>query len=193
MKRLLFFLLVSISFQAPLLSRGCISFLESQGLYKNKKVDSYYKAKYAVRDLHPEEQGASLFPEWETFRYKKYPSSWIDCDLSKINKPWRIPFTDVKDTYCNGKLFFSGDPVWNYGDNAVYDKNGEKWSAFRGGGINYNPHYKSVSECYFDSERKSYYEVVEQEFDIFIPKANKKLWIKFTSYNYYKKGVKPSF
>ena len=192
MKRFFFFLLASISFQAPILSRGCLSYLESEGFYKNKYVGSYYEAKYAFRGLHPEEQGATNWPEWEAYRFKKYPGSWINCDLSKHNDGGNKPF-DNGYTYCNGKLFLSGIPSQNYNFNAVYDKNGEKWSAFRGSGIENNPYYKNVSECYFDSESKSYYEIVDEDFDLFIPKANKKLWIKLKSYNFYEQGVQPSF
>ncbi len=191
MKRLLFFLLASISFQSPIFSRGCISFLESQGFYKNKYVSSIYEAKYAFRGLHPERQGARPWSEWEEYR-ERNTSSWINCDLSKHNDESIKPF-DNGNTYCNGKLFFYGIPDKNYHFNVVYDKNGNKWSAFRGSGIENNPYYKNVSECYFDSESKFYYEIVDEDFDLLIPEAGKNLWIKLRSYIFYKKGVQPSF
>ena len=188
MKRLLFFLIASISFQAPILSRGCISFLESQGFYKSKYVDSYYEAEYTFKDSLPawQERPAS---DW-----LENTSSWINCDLSKHNDGNILirPF-DNGNTYCNGKLFFSGIPDQNYHFNAVYDKNGQKWSAFRGSGIEKNPYYKNVSECSFDPEYKLYYEIVYEGFDLLIPEANKNLLIKLWSKNFYTKGVKPSF
>ena len=67
----------------------------------------------------------------EIYEYRETNSDpWTYCKLSpKSEKPNVRPIGD-----CNGKPFFSGNPIWNMNYNFIYDKNGNKWSVF-------NPNY----------------------------------------------------
>ena len=194
MKRLLFFIIASISFHSPILSEGCISFLESQRFYKNKHVGNiYFLYKYTFRDLDPKYINGMRFDsmsDHEIYEYRETNSDpWTYCKLSpKSEKPNVRPIGS-----CNGKPFFSGDPIWNMNYNFIYDKNGNKWSVFNPDNSQNNFYRKDVSECYFDSEKGLYYETVEENFDLLVPQADKQLWMKLKGYSYYKKGIKPSF
>lgn len=184
MKKLLLFLFASISFQPPILASGCIAFLESKGIYNNKSVESFTKAKYAFRGLHPK-QKTKWASEWYEYR-EKNTSNWINCELSG-------GYFENGFTYCNGKKFFFGIARRNYYMNAFFDKNGNEWNAFRGQGIAGNPYDESISDCYYDPEKSLYWDFTDKEYDLVIPQAEKNVWIKVRTYTYYQKGIKPSF
>lgn len=183
MKKFLFFLFASISFQPPILASGCIAFLESKLIYRNKEVESFTEAKYAFRGLHPKQN-----TEWYEYR-EKNSSNWINCELSG---GFPYGYFESGLTYCNGKKFFSGTARKNYPSNTFFDKNGNEWSAFRGDGED-NRYYESISDCFYDPEKSLYWDFTDKEYDLVIPKAEKNVWIKFRTYTYYQKGIKPSF